>query len=632
MFILLLPAVWGAIFINLWGFNKKKQGGWNSGELVLITAAIFTLTLVFLTELLSLFQQLNRFWITLSWFLILVFLTAVFLLKYKKSVKLNSIGFGWPADLSLFYRLSLILLLIISTATFILGIIFPPNNVDASAYHLGRVVHWLQNRSVAFYPTHILTQVVNQPGAEYIAAHVLVLSDSDLFINLIQWFSMAGSLLAVYLMTGLLGGGKTARILAVTFAATLPMGVLQSNSAQNDYVGTLWFVGFIYFFLKGILEDKDKQLYIGLVFLGLAILTKVVNYFYGLSFLAIFLLPLWRKNGKKAVTVVLLFAAIVFAINSGFIIRTFILYRSPIPDVSSLNNTAKYFSPLMTAANMLTELFHQLTTPINGINLALKYLYGFCLYFLNSIDRGVTIEKVGHLLNSGLVLDEDLAVNTAHLIFILLAVIVGARLIKRKPIVNKYLWAVFLSVVILNTFLLWTVYNTRYYLNLFVAIAPVAGIISQSAFNQKTLKIFYLVFWLTAFIYLIFNFYKPWTDISKQRIDLYVNRIHRDYQTAYRKFSEIIVKNRYRRIGLNLELLYLEYPLWVYLKDKDYQDFRIEHVDVRNQTGKIKLRGFAPDAIIACDDCFLEAPKMHAVYSKWAKVRYRLHHFTLYGQ
>jgi len=34
-------------------------------------------------------------------------------------------------------------------------------------YHLGRVMHWIQNRSTDFYPTSILRQLYMKPWAEY---------------------------------------------------------------------------------------------------------------------------------------------------------------------------------------------------------------------------------------------------------------------------------------------------------------------------------------------------------------------------------------------------------------------------------------------------------------------------------
>ena len=48
------------------------------------------------------------------------------------------------------------------------AIVAPPNTYDSMTYHLPRVMHWIQNQSVAHYPTHIPRQLHFPPGAEFI--------------------------------------------------------------------------------------------------------------------------------------------------------------------------------------------------------------------------------------------------------------------------------------------------------------------------------------------------------------------------------------------------------------------------------------------------------------------------------
>ena len=83
----------------------------------------------------------------------------------------------------------------------------PPNTNDALTYHMPRVVHWIQDRSVAFYPTHILRQLYLSPGSEFILLHFQILSGSDHLANFVQWFSMLGSAVAVSLIAKELGSG-----------------------------------------------------------------------------------------------------------------------------------------------------------------------------------------------------------------------------------------------------------------------------------------------------------------------------------------------------------------------------------------------------------------------------------------
>jgi hypothetical protein len=44
----------------------------------------------------------------------------------------------------------------IASTTGLLAAVAWPSQWDSMVYHLPRIDHWIQNRSVAFYPTHIL--------------------------------------------------------------------------------------------------------------------------------------------------------------------------------------------------------------------------------------------------------------------------------------------------------------------------------------------------------------------------------------------------------------------------------------------------------------------------------------------
>lgn len=94
-------------------------------------------------------------------------------------------------------------------------------------YHMSRVVHWIQNRSIAHYPTHITRQLHQSPWTEYAILHFQILSGSDRFANLIQWFSMVGATLGVSLIAKQMGADLRGQFFAAVFSITIPMGILQ---------------------------------------------------------------------------------------------------------------------------------------------------------------------------------------------------------------------------------------------------------------------------------------------------------------------------------------------------------------------------------------------------------------------
>src|SRR5205823_14963337 len=54
-----------------------------------------------------------------------------------------------------------------------------PNEWDSMAYHLGRVLHWTQNQSVAHYPTNIGRQLLNPPWSGFAILQLTLLGGEE---------------------------------------------------------------------------------------------------------------------------------------------------------------------------------------------------------------------------------------------------------------------------------------------------------------------------------------------------------------------------------------------------------------------------------------------------------------------
>ena len=101
---------------------------------------------------------------------------------------------------------------------------------------MARVVHWIQNGSVAYYPTSIDRQTLMSPGAEYVILLLQLLSASDFFANIVQFISFYFIVSAIPSFLRLLGIRRGIANWGMILAAALPMGVLQATSTQNDLV------------------------------------------------------------------------------------------------------------------------------------------------------------------------------------------------------------------------------------------------------------------------------------------------------------------------------------------------------------------------------------------------------------
>ncbi|MFH1078735.1 MAG: hypothetical protein V1766_00495 [Pseudomonadota bacterium] len=114
------------------------------------------------------------------------------------------------------------------------ALVYPPNTWDSMTYHMARVVYWIENGSVAYFPTAIERQNLMNPGAEYVILLLQLLSASDFLANLVQFISLYLLVSAMPSFLRLLGIRRRIANWGLVLAAALPMGVLQATSTQND--------------------------------------------------------------------------------------------------------------------------------------------------------------------------------------------------------------------------------------------------------------------------------------------------------------------------------------------------------------------------------------------------------------
>jgi hypothetical protein len=140
--------------------------------------------LVLGTELLSLFHAVRFGPVLLWWTIPAVALVAMLVHQRRRwrewrptTPRLSS------AQYSLLVPLALVLGWSWCQACFA-----PPNNIDSLSYHLPRQVIWMQQGSVENYPTSSLRQIAMPPLTEFAVLHLMVLTGSDRYHNLVQWW------------------------------------------------------------------------------------------------------------------------------------------------------------------------------------------------------------------------------------------------------------------------------------------------------------------------------------------------------------------------------------------------------------------------------------------------------------
>jgi hypothetical protein len=307
MFVLIPLICFGFIYFSFYvkSYEDDDRSCWRNS--FLSASIIFGFLITTITEILSIFHLITFGWILGFWilftlisgficFILITHIPSPFREKARLRVISNLIAnrVKYYQQITPFELLLLIGIIIIVFVIGLIALIAPPNNWDSMTYHLSRVVHWIQNQSVANYPTHILRQLFQNPYAEFAIMHLQILSNGDRFANLIQWFGMIGSILGITLIAKQLGANTKGQIFTAIVSVTIPMGILQGSSTQNDYVVSFWLVCFVYYIMMLKMSKTEKSIWVYSlgtgISLGLAILSKPTAYIFAIPFIIYYFL------------------------------------------------------------------------------------------------------------------------------------------------------------------------------------------------------------------------------------------------------------------------------------------------------------------------------------------------------
>jgi len=372
------------------------------------TAALLTL----LTELLSLGHILSFYPLLISW----VVLTIGAL---GQAIRINAFqrpsSIYWQ-DWSLSEKLNLTIIITLGILTVITVSCSSPNTWDAMTYHLPRVMHWVQNKTVAFYPTHIIRQLCYAPWTEFAMANLWILSKGQISPSLVQWMAMAGSLVGISLIARQLGADRLGQLMAASITACLPMGILQAVSTQTDYVCAFWLIVFVYFFIEYQIQQRLIMLLATGMSLGLAILTKGNSYILLLPFLLGFLIS-QKKNLGRALLAVMALILCVALINGGQYWREMKTFGSPVWTNISVVNDA--FDLKVLWVNLLRNVSIHMATPFVPLNGIMQQFFGNAAQFLGADINDPRASFSNNFTIHSLNFDEDYSGNFFTCNFIL---------------------------------------------------------------------------------------------------------------------------------------------------------------------------------------------------------------------
>jgi hypothetical protein len=463
----------------------------------------------------------------------------------------------------------------------------PPNSTDAMAYHLPRVLFWAQQRSVAFFPTPYLNQIMLQPFAEYLMLQLYIISGGDHFINLGQWFGCLTSIVAVAGIAKQFGAQLRGQLLAALFCATIPNGILQASGAKNDYLLAAWLACGAYFLLRVPDGKRSDAIFAGLAF-GLAIGTKATGYLFAPGLILAIAIPAWKWWRAHLIYCVPI-AACALILNLPQYARNINLSGSPMGFDSAQGDGKfrwqnEHFGWEATVSNMLRHSSEQLGARSERWN---RGLYDAVVSAHRTLGLNVedpsTTWLWSHYEPPRNANHETNAPNRWHLVILAVCFLIMPW---RSPRLFLYLCGLLAGFVLFCAYLKWQPFMARMFLPLFVLACPAVSIVRPRILQMALV----LLLLDTARPYLFENWVRPLKGpnsiLRTSRDDQYFNDLHLwNIKEKYREEADAAAASGCMLIGIDINELQIEYPFEVLLRERNPQ-VRFVHVNVENASKK----------------------------------------------
>jgi len=569
---------------------------------LLAAAVAWGVILIMITEVLSLFHLLNFQWLSIAWVLTTILLACMyFYADNKMQLQLN-------APFTLFTKLLLYCTGGIVITAGITAVVAPPNTWDSMTYHMSRVMHWIQNQSVAHYPTNIIRQIELNPWAEFAITNFQILSKGDYLANLVQWFCMIGSILGVTLIAEKLGADHRGQIFAAVVAATIPMGILQSSSTQNDYVVSFWLVCLVYFGIR--FNEKPCWSYATAVgaSLGLSLLTKGTAYLYAFPLLIWLVVSSLKSIKLMAVKYIVIIMLVAISLNSGHYIRNYVTFGNILSSGETKYSNGSYGMATLTS-NVIRNIALEMGSSFKYANQAI--ISGACLLHmsmgLDIDDNETTLPGTKFSISSSR--HEDAAGNPLHLLLIIFSIfaICFSKNMRHQHNVLPYLSALVIAFICFSFYLRWQPWQNRLLLPLIILWSPLIALVIAKIKSTWVANTILISLVCMALPFLLLNKSRPLITVENTESILETDRISQYFNNRPNLMQQ------YYELALYLKLINCsnialqtgenawEYPLWVLLQKEFDQNIRIEHVKVDNMSDKIPLNNFIYCYVVPID-------------------------------
>ncbi|HET6846087.1 MAG TPA: glycosyltransferase family 39 protein [Anaerolineales bacterium] len=630
MLLLCLPAL--VLFLIFLLAGRQRQGPWRWRASVMLSLLAWAVLLTIVTELLSLLQKLAATGLAVGWTVILVALLGVLAwLAHRTDFRLPPFA-RWRSDLRRWIReqgwfnWTLFALLALQTlALVIVAVSYAPNAFESMRYHLPRVMHWLQDGSLASFASSNVRENYFPPFAEYVFLHVIALTGGDLYVNLVQVVAFLLCLIAVSAVAQQLGVGRNARIAAAALAAGIPLAVLQATSPRNDLIVAAWLLLLVWFGLRWAAEPTSWlwPAATGLS-LGLALLTKATAFVFAFPVCVVIGVAVLRGGGVRPGLSRAFFVLILaLALNAGHVVRNWALYGSPGGAWGRVG--AQSTTPATVASTAIRNVALHVPTdcqaPLNFLDgpgkLVLRGLEALhSITGQDPIDPGTTwgIQNIFEG-SPGCSYDEQEGGNALHALIIFLTALTLPFLRSVRSTAKWLALALITGFLLLSLFVRWQIWGAYLQLPLFFLWAPILAWTLDQVRGLAVLRGLALLTILVSFIWIYNNALRPLSRLIDGSVPPRDEQYFSYHPMAafiypqYRSVARLVAGSGCERVGLRINSPILEYPFWVLLREQGFKG-EIEHVDVGNELAIYEDPRFVPCAVISEDGNYSHAANL----------------------
>ena len=241
------------------------------------------------------------------------------------------------------------------------GLLYGPNNYDAMAYRLPRIMHWISQESWHWIHTDFHRVNARATGWEWLAAPIIALAKSYrwLFgINAILFLTLPGLVFSVFTR---LGVQPRVAWCWMWLAPTAYCFLLQAGSIANDLICAVYALAAIDFALRAKASGRISEMWLSILSAALMTASKSST----LPLLLPWLLCIWPALPllKKKIAAT---AVVVACATGSSLLPISILNYKQCGDWTGLvvERVAMYPSPLHLPSNIAYALLGNLTPPV----------------------------------------------------------------------------------------------------------------------------------------------------------------------------------------------------------------------------------------------------------------------------